>query len=85
MIWRIRVTKTVEKQLRRVPKKDIDCIADAIDEMGNNPFQGDIIKLSDEDNVWRRRIGNYRVKYRLFIDGKFIDIYDIRRRTSNTY
>lgn len=85
MIWRIRVTKTAEKQLRRVPKKDIDRIADAIDEMENNPFQGDIIKLSDEDNVWRRRIGNYRVRYRLFIDRKFIDIYDIRRRTSNTY
>lgn len=85
MTWRVRVTKTAEKQLRHIPRKDGERIALAIDGMEINPFGGDIVKLGGEDNVWRKRIGNYRIKYRLFIDEKIIDIYDIERRTSNTY
>lgn len=85
MIWRIRVAKTAEKQLRHIPQNDINRIIDAIDSMEINPFNGDIVKLSGEDNMWRRRIGNYRIKYRLFINERIIDIYDIARRASNTY
>lgn len=53
--------------------------------MGVDPFGGDVVKLGGEDSVWRRRIGNYRIKYRLFSDEKIIDVYDIERRTSGTY
>lgn len=85
MTWQIRVAKTAEKQLRRIPKNDIKRISDAMDSMEANPFNGDIVKLGGENNIWRRRIGNYRIKYRLLIDEKIVDIYDIDRRTSNTY
>ena len=46
---------------------------------------GDIVKLGGEDNIWRRRVGNYRIKYRVSMEEKIIDIYDIERRTSSTY
>lgn len=85
MAWQIRVTKTAEKQLRRISKNDTKRIVDIIDGMVKNPFVGDIVKLGGEDNVWRRRVGNYRIKYRLLVDEKIIDIYDIERRSSNTY
>lgn len=85
MTWKIRVAKTAEKQLRRIPQKDIVRITGAIDSMGVDPFGGDIVKLGGEDSAWRRRIGNYRIKYRLFADEKIIDVYDIERRTSGTY
>ena len=85
MIWKIRVAKTAEKQLRRIPKKDIDRIIDAVDNMEADPFSGDIIKLGGEDHVWRRRIGNYRIKYKILMNERIVDIYDIDRRTSSTY
>ncbi len=47
----VRVYKTAEKQLMRIPKKDIKRIADALDSMEANPFNGDIVKLGGEDNV----------------------------------
>lgn len=84
-MWRIRVTKTAEKQLRRIPQNGVRRIVDVMNTMEISPFDGDIVKLSGEDNVWRRRGGNYRIKYRLLIDEKIIDIYDIERRTSSTY
>lgn len=84
MTWEIRVTKAAEKQLRRIPKNNVTRINDAIDSMESTPFSGDIVKLGG-DNIWRRRIGNYRIKYRVFTDKKIIDIYDIERRTSSTY
>ena len=85
MTWLVRVTKTAEKQLKRIPKNDTEKIWVVIDEMEDNPFYGDITKIEGESNVWRRRVGNYRVVYRLFVDEHIVNIYDIRRRTSNTY
>lgn len=71
--------------MKHIPKNDIGRIVIAVDRMKVDPFNGDIVKLAGEYNIWRRRVGNYRIKYRLCIDEKIIDIYDIDHRKSNTY
>jgi len=58
---------------------------DVINEMARDPFAGDIEKMSGQENVWRRRVGAYRIFYEVFTDQKLIHITDIRRRTSSTY
>ena len=50
-----------------------------------NPFVGDIKKLKGIENVWRRRIGNYRIIFEIFSQEKIIYIYDIQRRGSKSY
>jgi len=56
-----------------------------LEELAENPYQGDIEKIKDEENVWRRRIGNYRILYEIKPKQRYIDVFQIRRRTTGTY
>ena len=85
MNWQIAVAGRARKQLKRFPNVDADRIKRAIDEMEQDPFRGDIEKMSGQINIWRRRIGAYRIFYEIFTDQKAIRISEITRRTSKTY
>jgi mRNA-degrading endonuclease RelE of RelBE toxin-antitoxin system len=85
MNWNVVITGNAEKQLKRLPGQDETHIRDAIVAMEENPFTGDIVKLGGRYNAWRRRVGNYRIMYKLLSREEIIFIYDIRRRTSATY
>lgn len=85
MNWRIAVAGRARKQLKRFPASDADRIKHSVDDMGENPFRGDIEKMSGQENVWRRRVGAYRIFYEVFSDQKIIRIFEITRRTSKTY
>ena len=41
--------------------------------------------MSGEDNVWRKRVGAYRIRYELIKEEKIIYVFQIERRTSKTY
>jgi len=51
--------------------------------MEYDPFRGDIKRL--EPSGWRRRVGNYRVFYDLYMKERRIVVTAILRRTSTTY
>jgi len=85
MKWELRVAKSAKKNLRRFPKNDGERIAFSLREISDNPYSGDLEKITDEINMWRRRVGNYRIIYEINSQSKIIIIMDIRRRTSTTY
>ena len=85
MRWRVVVTGRAEKQLGRLPAQDEERLRSAITAMTDDPFLGDVTKLGGEYNAWRRRIGAYRIMYKLLFVERSVFIYDIRRRTSTTY
>ena len=82
-MWLIFITNPAKKHLAKIPKEVANQISSAIDEMRNNPFSGDLIKLSI--NNWRRRVGNYRIVFQLSSKEKTVFVLDILRRTSTTY
>jgi len=57
----------------------------ALVEMQQNPFSGDIVRLTSERATWRRRVGSYRILFDVYPDRQHIDVVDIARRTSITY
>jgi mRNA-degrading endonuclease RelE of RelBE toxin-antitoxin system len=85
MTWTILVAKAAQKQLGRVPARDRDKIAAALRAMTADPFQGDIMKLEGERNRYRRRVGDYRVFFRVDRASGTVGISAIVRRTSTTY
>jgi mRNA-degrading endonuclease RelE of RelBE toxin-antitoxin system len=82
-MWLIFITNPAKKHLAKIPKEVAGHISSAIDEMRNNPLSGDLTKLSI--NNWRRRVGDYRIVFKLSFKGKTVFILDILRRTSTTY
>lgn len=58
---------------------------EALFELSQNPYSGDVVKLESEENLWRRRAGAFRIKFQIKEDEKIIYVYEIKRRTSSTY
>ncbi len=50
-----------------------------------DPYAGDIQKIKGEKDVWRRRVGNYRIFYEIDQNAKTIHIFRVERRGSKTY
>lgn len=85
MNWGLRVAKSAKKNILSFPRKDKERIIQIFRELTVNPYSGDIEKVGGKENVWRRRVGNYRIVYEIDVKSKSIFVGDIRRRTSTTY
>lgn len=85
MSWEVKIAKRVLKQAKRIPKKDAERLFIVLQTLSQNPYKGDIEKLEGEENVWRRRIGAWRIIYEIFPKWKIVLVEDIRRRTDTTY
>jgi mRNA-degrading endonuclease RelE of RelBE toxin-antitoxin system len=82
--WRVVLAGPAQKSLERIPPRDQARIRAAIDELGANPFSGDIKHLKGQNRL-RRRVGSWRIFFRLQLAEKILYIVAIERRTSTTY
>ena len=62
-LYQIQLTKTAEKQLRRLPKKDLRRIDAKIRELAKNPYMDGSGKLMGAVDLRRVRAGDYRIVY----------------------
>ena len=83
--WRLEIESQVYKNLKKLPKSNIQRILTTIEKLPENPYAGDIQKMAGETNVWRRRVGEYRVFYEILTEEKIIHVFHVERRTSKTY
>lgn len=61
--------KSVDKDLRKLPKVHREAIVKKIQALAGNPRPAGVVKLRGSDNLYRMRHTEYRVLYRLN-DGK---------------
>ena len=83
--WTLIVDPAVYKALKRFPKGDANRILAVIAEMMTNPYSGDIRKMKGETDVWRRRVGAYRLFFEVTQVSRTVHLYAVQRRTSATY
>jgi mRNA-degrading endonuclease RelE of RelBE toxin-antitoxin system len=86
MTWELVVTKSAQKDLRKLPPKDRERVNAALIALREDPFSGDVVRLKGQGDIaWRRRVGEYRVLYFLYMGERLVVVSAIRRRTSTTY
>jgi len=61
--YSIEVSATAEKQLRKLSKKDQISVLKRIQELSGEPRPNHSRKLRGQDNIYRVRVGNYRILY----------------------
>jgi mRNA-degrading endonuclease RelE of RelBE toxin-antitoxin system len=83
--WELKIDSKIYKDLKKISKKDVVRIVEAIEEISHNPYRGDIEKIKGEKNLWRKRIRAYRVFYDIEKSQRVIKIICVERRTSKTY
>ena len=62
--YKIRVKKSAEKELGKLPKKELVKILTTIENLSTNPYPMGSIKLTNEEK-YRIRVGSYRVLYKV--------------------
>lgn len=65
MAYSIRILPAAQRQLAKLDPPMRTRIAAAIDELAANPRPPGAKKLSGKENLWRIRVGDYRILYQL--------------------
>lgn len=83
--WVLQVDPKVTKILKKIPQSQTKHIIIAIEQLPSNPYGGDIQKMRGEKNVWRRRVGEYRIFYEIIPEDSVLHVFHVERRTTTTY
>ena len=85
MTYELQVERAARKDLSRLPEGDYQRIERAIDALLARPRPRGARKLRGRGNMWRLRVGEYRVMYAVFDKERLVKILRVRRRTTTTY
>ncbi|MFC2150707.1 type II toxin-antitoxin system RelE/ParE family toxin [Calditrichota bacterium] len=80
--YKIKLTRSALKTLHKFPNKSNRRISAKIDDLAMNPRPPGCRKLTDLDNTWRVRVGDYRVIYSIDDDTRVVFVHDIAPRSS---
>lgn len=78
--YKIELTRTAEKQLQRIPKRDIGRIVDALRLLATTPLPQGCRKLSGHNHTYRVRVGVYRIIYDLLKNVLIVQVFKIGHR-----
>jgi mRNA interferase RelE/StbE len=78
--YRITFKTSAAKEFRRLPTEIKQRLSLIIDELSQNPRPLGVVKLQGNDNLYRVRIGDYRVVYEIDDSAKLIRITRVRHR-----
>ncbi len=84
MDYSINIKKSVEKDLRKLPKAVINRVVEAIERLEENPYPRQSKKLKSTERTYRLRVGNYRIIYQVDEERKEVIVYHVRHR-ENVY
>ena len=87
MAWGCNLSKTAAKQLGRLPRDHQVQVGRAIDQLGDDPFAGDVVpvKSGSFEGALRKRVGRYRIIFSVNQAAKLVEIAAILPRSEQTY
>jgi len=71
---------SVEKDLRSLPKSTLLRVLKQIDKLAEDPFPHQTVKLEGGEDLYRIRVGDYRIIYGVDRTEKQIIIHHVRHR-----
>ncbi len=79
----VNASRRVERELDKIPARDFERVAEAIQRLGENPRPFGVVKLAG--NIHRIRVGRYRVIYAIEDTAKIVVITQVKKRNESTY
>ena len=78
--YKVILKPSVHKDLRALPKSTAGRVFKVIEDLENNPFPRQSIKLSGVEHLYRIRVGDYRIIYEVNLEVQEISILYVRHR-----
>jgi mRNA interferase RelE/StbE len=72
---------SVEKDLRPLPNDLVTKIIGRIESLADEPFPRQAIKLGGAEHVYRLRVGDYRVIYKVDVHARQVIVHHVRHRS----
>ena len=70
----------VEKDLRSISRSTVLRVIKAMESLGNEPFPRQAVKLAGAEDLFRIRVGDYRVIYEVDRRAKQVIVHHVRHR-----
>ena len=80
VVWSIIIHRRAEKVLYRLPEDVLDRIRSTINKLGRDPRPEGCKKLVGFDNLYRVRIGDWRISYQIEEDQLIVLVLEIATR-----
>lgn len=71
---------SADKQLAKLPQDVQRRIVAAVDDLANDPRPAGVVKIAGDDNLWRIRVGDYRVVYEIHDDRLLVLVIRVAHR-----
>jgi mRNA interferase RelE/StbE len=78
--YTITFARSARKELERLSATVISRVFPRIEALAQNPRPPSCRKIQGYENLWRIRVGDYRVIYQVFDDELVVDIVTVRHR-----
>jgi mRNA interferase RelE/StbE len=78
--YEVRFSRAASKEAEKLPSDVAERVAPAIDALAENPRPIGCQKLQGEEDLWRIRVGDYRIIYQVDARGRILYIRRIRHR-----
>jgi mRNA interferase RelE/StbE len=78
--FRVVPKPSVEKDLRSLPKSIIARVMKQIEELGIDPHLRKAVKLEGGEDLYRIRVGDYRIIYGIDHAAKLVTVHYVRHR-----
>jgi mRNA interferase RelE/StbE len=79
--YRITFARSARRELERLPVAVAGRILDKIAKLSNNPRPYGCVKLRGPSQLWRIRVGEYRVIYEIDKGDHIVDVSVVRHRS----
>lgn len=73
--------KSAEKDLRKIPREIIPHIFEHVEDLTRDPVPRETYKLADAENLYRIRVGDYRIIYQVLHERHEVTVIYIRHRS----
>lgn len=77
----ITFARSARKELEKLPASIVQRVFPKIESLVQKPHPRGCRKIQGEQNLWRIRVGQYRVIYAVYDDEKTVDIIAVRHRS----
>ncbi|MBK7216614.1 MAG: type II toxin-antitoxin system RelE/ParE family toxin [Candidatus Promineofilum sp.] len=78
--YRITFLRSARKELASLDKRTVSRILSKIESLSKQPYPLGNRKLEGTDDLWRIRVGDYRVVYRILHEQLVVEIVSVRHR-----
>lgn len=83
--WTVELTSKASRQLVKIDSETQQRILEHLTTLASDPSGLDVKKLKARDNLWRLRVGRYRVFFQREKPRLVILVVEIVRRSDTTY